>query len=197
MYLVDYSILSFFFLLLFLPHSGFIHSFPFPFHLTSLSIHSFYSSFLFFDFVSLLIFVLYHLIFYCQSLPSSPFDEYKFGSLLEVTRSRPTSLSVIPNVSVTVGSDVELWCIFFTVDEDTSYWWYREKEAKINSSLYKKVLIPEENPGLEQIKHILTLRNVSRKDEGWYWCSARNNIGSSISETYLRVIGIGRYISFW
>lgn len=108
-------------------------------------------------------------------------------------RSGPTSLRVIPHKKVPEGSDVTLWCVFLTVDKDTTYSWYRGQEEKINSSLYRKVLKATEDNGFEQIEHILTLRNVSREDQGWYSCRAENKIKPSAPlKTYLTVTGKGR-----
>ena len=109
-------------------------------------------------------------------------------------RSGPTALRVIQNTSVTEGSSVTLWCEFLTVDEDTTYSWFKGPnatlKAKINSSFYDSELVGTENTGLERIEHKLTIRNVSRRDQGWYACQARNNIKPSyVLKTYLRVGG--------
>lgn len=35
---------------------------------------------------------------------------------------------------------------------------------------------------------VLTLINVTEKDEGWYTCIAQNTLGEAFSSAYLRVV---------
>ena len=110
-------------------------------------------------------------------------------------RNGPRIFYVTPNQMKPEGSNVTLSCKFETVDEETTYWWYHGQEEK-NSSLYSKALVKKLPDGLEVIEHMLTIKNVSREDQGEYRCRARNKIKPSDTlKTYLTVTTItGQYL---
>ncbi|XP_033207757.1 fibroblast growth factor receptor 3-like isoform X3 [Belonocnema kinseyi] len=106
--------------------------------------------------------------------------------VIETVKHRPIMTRAPENTTVLIGGNATMDCQVLS-NAHRHIEWYRGYHTNIsnietNQSLSVEVKSVAENP------EVLTLINVTQKDEGWYTCIAQNTLGEAFSSAYLRVV---------
>ncbi|KAK0165333.1 hypothetical protein PV328_003853 [Microctonus aethiopoides] len=109
--------------------------------------------------------------------------------VIESVAHRPILTRAPTNTTVLIGSNASMICEVLSAAHRHLEWARgRHKSLEtVNNDTDRNFKVEVED-GVRDNPEVLTLYNVTEKDEGWYTCIAQNTLGETFSSAYLSVV---------
>ncbi|KAH0557914.1 hypothetical protein KQX54_012811 [Cotesia glomerata] len=108
--------------------------------------------------------------------------------VIESVQHRPILTRAPENTTVLIGSNASLICEVLSNAHRHLEWYHgRHKTFDTINVTNSSLRVEVKASGVDN-PEVLTLVNVTEKDEGWYTCIAQNTLGETFSSAYLSVV---------
>ncbi|CAG5077539.1 Similar to htl: Fibroblast growth factor receptor homolog 1 (Drosophila melanogaster) [Cotesia congregata] len=108
--------------------------------------------------------------------------------VIESVQHRPILTRAPENTTVLIGSNASLICEVLSNAHRHLEWYHgRHKNFETINVTNSSLRVEVKASGVDS-PEVLTLVNVTEKDEGWYTCIAQNTLGETFSSAYLSVV---------